>query len=91
MGGTIAALLMSLVGPMARRVLLSLGIGVVSYVGVDAAVTAALDSVRSALSGLSGDALQIMALSGIFQGLGIMAGGIMARVSMMVLKRFAAI
>ena len=80
--------LMSLAGPLARQALVSLGFGIVSYVGVSAAVTAALSSAQSAWGGGgAGDVAAFVGLAGVNTALGIIAGGITARVSMLVTKR----
>ncbi|WP_459198995.1 DUF2523 family protein [Ralstonia pseudosolanacearum] len=42
----LAGFLMALVGPLARQLLVSLGIGLITYVGLDAAVSAALGAAR---------------------------------------------
>jgi len=90
MGG-LGTWLMALIGPLARQVLLSLGVGVVTFVGLSAAVTAALGSAKASLAGLPADITQVLALGGVFTALSILAGGITAGVSMIALKRFTKI
>lgn len=89
MGG-FGTFLMALAGPIARQVLLSLGIGVVTFVGLNTAVTAALGQAKAALAGINtvGEIVQILALGGVFTAFSIIAGGITAGVSMIALKRF---
>lgn len=84
----LGAWLVALSGPIARQVLLSLGIGLVTFVGLDTTVTAALSSAKGSLSGIGGAAAAIMARGGIFTAASIIAGGITAGLSMMILKRF---
>lgn len=79
--------LMALVAPITRQVLISLGFAVVTYAGVDLALQTGFDLVRSHFSGFTGVAAGIVALSGVGQAMGIIAGGIVARVSMSQLKR----
>lgn len=79
--------IMSLAGPLARQALVSLGFGIVSYVGISAAVTAALASAQAAWAGSAGDIAGFMGLAGANTALGIIAGGITARVSLMVTKK----
>ena len=55
--------LVSLAGPIARQVLISLGVGVVTFVGLQAAVSSGLGAAKAALSGLPADAAQIAAPS----------------------------
>lgn len=84
-----ATFVMALVGPIARRVLLSLGLGVITYTGVDLAVTGVLSQAKAAWSsGLGGSAAQLVAMAGANTALGIIAGGIVGRVSMIAFKRF---
>ena len=90
MGG-LGTWLVGLAGPIARQILVSLGIGVVTFVGLDTAVSSALGAAKAALAGMSGDALQIVALGGGFTALSIIAGGITAGISMIALKRFTKI
>ncbi|ASL74984.1 DUF2523 family protein [Ralstonia pseudosolanacearum] len=83
----LAGFLMALVGPLARQLLVSLGIGLITYVGLDAAVSAALGAAKSSLAGMPAVAAAILARGGVFTGLSIIAGGITARISMITLKR----
>lgn len=80
--------LVSLAGPVAWRVIGSLGLGVVTYVGVDAAVSAALSTAQANWGQLGGVAAQLVGLSGLNEALSVIAGGITARISFMSLKRF---
>jgi hypothetical protein len=81
--------IMGLVGPAVRRALISLGIGLVTYVGVDAAVTSILSGAKAAWAASAyGDAATLVAMAGGNTALSVIAGGIVGRVSMMVLKRF---
>jgi len=84
----LATLLVALVGPMARRLLISLGLGLVTFVGLSAAVNAALSAAKGALGGLTGPVLSVLAMAGFFTALSVIAGGIVARVSMMTLQKF---
>lgn len=83
-----AAFLMALVGPLAKKVLTALGIGLVSYAAVSTALNAALAAARAAWSGFGGDALAIVQLAGVGEAASILAGALTARVSLMVLKKF---
>lgn len=85
---SIAAWLMLLVGPLAKQALTALGFGIVVFVGVDAAVNAALSQAQAYWGGGSAVVIQYMAMAGINTAFGIIAGGVTARVSMMMLKRF---
>lgn len=87
----LATFLMALVGPLARQILVSLGIGLVTFVGLDAAVNGALNSAKGALGGVTGDVLAVCAMGGLFTAMSIIAGGITARISLMTLKRLGAV
>ena len=77
-----------MVGPIARRVLIALGVGVVTYAGVDLAVGSLLSQAKAAWgSGLTGSVAQLVAMAGINTALGIICGGIVGRVTMLTLKR----
>ncbi|WP_454712986.1 DUF2523 family protein [Cupriavidus nantongensis] len=82
-----AAFLMALIGPLARQALVALGIGLITFVGLDAAVTSALAAAKASLGQLPAAAMAICARGGMFTAMSIIAGGITARMSMMVLKR----
>lgn len=86
MGG-LAGFLMALIGPLARQALISLGIGLITFVGVDTAVSSALGAAKGYMGQVAGDYAAILARGGLFTAMSIIAGGIIARVSMLVLKR----
>lgn len=84
----IAAFLLSIASPIVIRVLLQLGIGIVSYVGVEAAVNQLISLAQSQWAGLPAIVLQFMAIAGLNTALGIIAGGVTARLTTLALKRF---
>ncbi|MBV7415132.1 DUF2523 domain-containing protein [Aeromonas sp. sif2433] len=84
----IAAWLLSISGPIITRVLIQLGIGIVSYAAVSAAVGALINSAKSSYLGLPSDILAILAMSGANDALGIIAAAITARLALQVTKRF---
>ena len=79
----------SLAGPIAKKVLTSLGVGVVTYVGVEAAVRAAFGYAKANFAMISPAVSQILAMAGMYTAMGIIAGGVMAGVSMLILNKFA--
>jgi hypothetical protein len=83
-----AAFLMALVAPLARQILVSLGIGLITFVGMDAAIGGALSAAKSALAGLPAAVTAVMAMAGFFTAFSIIAGAMVARVSLISLKRF---
>lgn len=84
----LAPLLVGLAGPIARQVLLSLGIGIGTYVGLDLAAGNLIQSSANAANALQSEPAQIFGLAGGYQALSIIAGGITFRISMIALKRF---
>lgn len=75
--------------PLVSRVLSSLGVGTVTYVGADTALTSALSAAKNAFGGMSGDVIQLIAMAGFFEAMAIMSGGIVSGLAWMVMKRFA--
>lgn len=84
----IAAWLLSISSPIVVRVLSQLGIGIVSFIGVEAAVNQLISMAQSHWMGLPSVVLQFMAIAGLNTALGIIAGGVSARLTLMVFKRF---
>jgi len=81
--------LAAVAGPIAKRVLVSLGVGVLTVAGVQAMITAALNAAKAAMGGLSGEVLQILALSGAFSAVSIIAGGLTAAGTVIAFKKLA--
>jgi hypothetical protein len=79
--------LVSLAAPLTRKVLASIGVGVVSYAAISVALNAALDAAKSAWAGFGGDALAIVQLAGVSEAMSIIAGALIARVSVMALNK----
>lgn len=88
---TLASALFSIGVPLAKKVLQSLGIGVITFIGVDAAINAALAAAKGSFGGLTGEITQIAGLFGVWTALSIVAGGYTAGLSMMMLQRFGKI
>lgn len=84
----IAAWLASISGPLVMRVLAQLGIGVLTFIGVEAGINSALSYAQTTYLGLPAVVLQFLAIAGVNSALGIMAGGITARLTLMAMKRF---
>lgn len=86
---TLAEWLARISWPLITRVLTAAGIGTVTYAGANTALETALGSVKTALAGIGGDVLQLLAMAGFFEAMSITAGGIVSGLSWLVLKRFA--
>ena len=86
---SLVELLMGLAGPIAKKVLIALGIGFVTFHGVDTAVNTALSAARANFAGVTGDVAQLIAISGLNWAMGTIAGGITAGLTMMIFSRLA--
>lgn len=75
--------------PLVSRVLSSLGVGTVTYMGADSALSSALTAAKNAFMGIGGEVLQLLAMAGVFDAMAIMSGGIVSGMAFMVMKRFA--
>ena len=78
---SIWAFLAAAVGPLAKRVVIALGFGVISYAALTALVGSVIAAAQSAWGGVAGAALQLSSLGGIPEVLGIITGALVARVA----------
>jgi hypothetical protein len=81
------AFLLAMVGPLVRRALVSLGVGVLSYAAVSVALNAALASAKAAWAGLTGDTLALIQMAGVSTAASILAGALVARVALQFTKK----
>lgn len=86
---SLSSLLGALAAPLAKRVLAGIGIGTITYVGLDAAFGQASGFVKSYYGQIAGDAAQLIALCGVGQALGIILAALSARLSMIMISKFA--
>lgn len=75
------------VGPLAKQVLLALGIGWVSYAGVSLLLDQVRDAVVSNYGAISGTTAQLLAFYGFGQAISIILGGFAAKAGLMVFAR----
>ena len=85
---TLAAWILLIAVPVAKQVLVGLGIGFVTYAGISTLLDSAVSSVQTNFTGMGGDMLGLIQLSGSIEAIGIMMGGISARLLMMSLTKF---
>lgn len=83
----LAALLMALAAPIAKRIMIALGFGLVSFAGVSVALNSLLTSAKNAWGGTPADVLNILQLSGSNTAFSIIAGAMVARVGLLAVKR----
>ncbi|MDO9141122.1 MAG: DUF2523 domain-containing protein [Methylobacter sp.] len=88
---TLAAFLLSIAGTLTGRVLLALGIGWVSYSGLNVLVSQIVDLVKVNYQSLSGVVLQILNLAGAGDAMGILIAALVTRTALVAIKKLAAI
>ena len=85
----IAQWLASITWPLVSRVFAAIGLGTITFTGINTALGSALDAAKSAFTGIGGDLLQILAIAGVFDVMAILSGGLISGLSWLVLKHFA--
>ena len=83
----VATWLMALAAPLARQVLVALGFGLVTYVGLDTAINGAMNAAKSSYGSLASFSAAIISMSGMNTAMSIIAGAIVARLSFVQLKK----
>jgi hypothetical protein len=81
---TLFSFLLSAVGPLALRILAQLGIGLLTFTGVDTALNGLIQQAQTSWSGMPADVLALAGLAGIPACLGIVMGAMNARVAVWV-------
>jgi rhodanese-related sulfurtransferase len=81
MSSGIMGALQSASGPIAKKVLSSLGFGVVSYAAIIAALEGVKTAVIASYGAISGDIAAILSLAGFGQAIGIILGALTARLT----------
>lgn len=83
----LGAFLSTAVGSLAKKVLASLGFGIISFAAVSTALNTALGYAQSAYSGLPGYAAAFLGLAGVGTGLGMVAAALIFRASYLALPK----
>lgn len=78
---TLFTFLLGAAGPLALRVLATLGVGVVTFTGVEAGLRGLITVAQNNWSSAGADVLGLAAMAGIPQALGIVAGAMVARLA----------
>lgn len=86
---SLSSLLLALGWPIVRKVLVMLGIGIVTYGAMTTLLNSVISQAQSSWGQLAGAALQLSSLGGIHQVLGIITGALVARVSVMAAGKLA--
>lgn len=79
---SIWSFLLAAAGPIALRVLATVGAVVVSVAGVDAGVQALVSRAQAGYSSMPAEVLQLAAVAGVPEGLGIMLGAVLGRAAL---------
>lgn len=82
------AWLVAIAGPIVKRVLVALGIGVVSYAGLNAVMSQVQSAVTNAWGQMGTVTLQLLTLAGFSDALGIALGALAARLALVSLSHF---
>lgn len=82
---TIAAFLLGMVGPMLFRAVTMLGLGLITFTGVAAALQGLIDQAVSNYASIPSDILGLAGLAGVPLAIGIICGAMVARVGIWVL------
>ncbi|MEZ0202878.1 DUF2523 domain-containing protein [Ideonella sp.] len=80
--------LIGMIQPLITRALVVLGMGVLTYTGVDTAIGTALSTAQAALQGLPIEIAQIVARFGFFDFMSITSGGVVSGIAWLQLKKF---
>lgn len=75
-------LLVELFDTLGARVLLSLGIGFISFAGYSALIDTLISTAQANWSGMGSDSLALLSLAGFPSGFGIILGAVVARASL---------
>lgn len=79
------------IGVLARKALGGLGVGVISYSAVTAAFESAVAYAQSHYNNIASDALQLIGLAGIGEGIGLIVGAITARLAITTMSKLGVI
>jgi hypothetical protein len=84
---SLALFLRSIAWPIVVNVLISMGMGTVTYIGLQAAFNQLVSAAKSSFSGVAVEILQILALAGFFTAMSIVVGAMVTRLSLVVTKK----
>lgn len=87
MAPLLGAFLATSIGSLAKRALVALGLGTITYTGLQAAFNAAQTQVINNYGQMTGASLQLTDLAGVGQVIGIILGALAARVGIALLSK----
>lgn len=77
----------AIVGPLARKVLSALGMGIITITGWAAFQNQVKNAVTSAFGGIGGETLQLVQLAGLYDAIGITLGALTMLGTLIAFKR----
>jgi len=80
--------LVGLAWPAISRILGALGIGTVTFLGMDALLDSAIAQAQSSLGGLTPDIVALLSMAGFITALSIISGAMVTSLSLIAMKRF---
>jgi len=88
---TLYAFLVSIAGTLTGRVLLALGIGMVSYAGLNVITANVISQISASYNSAPGFVLNLLNLAGAGHALGILTSALVTRTSLIAIKKLRAI
>lgn len=85
---TWVAWILALVMPIAKKVMVGLGVGILTVTGFDLAIGQLTNMINQSIGGTTADILGIATMMGIPESIGIMLGGVSSAATIMAVKRF---
>lgn len=84
----LGAFLSTSIGALVRKAMVAIGLGTITYAGLQAAFNSVQANVIANYGQLNGASLQIADLAGVGQAIGIILGALAARVGIAVISKF---
>lgn len=75
--------------PVAKKVMVALGFGYVTFEGANTALSSAFSAITASFSGIIVEVAALLARAGFFEVMSITSGGIVSGLAWMVMKRWA--
>ena len=91
MWGTIFTFLLSIVGSLAGRVLVSLGLGMVSYAVMNVLIDGVISQITTSYQSTGGVVLELLNLAGVGQVIGILTAALVTRTALIAGTRIASV
>ena len=85
---TLISWLLAAIGPLVRKALLTLGIGALSYAGVQGIINQLFSAVQLSWGAVGGVTQNVLTMAGVPEAVGIILGAYSAKASFIVLSKF---